>query len=178
MHFCGPALTAACHIGDNLMIFEAISLAQPGDVLVMSAGNNHEQGGFGEVLATACSARKIAAFVVDAGVRDGSALRTLGLPVFSLGLCIKGTAKETVGTINHPIVLGGELIRPGDILAGDDDGLVVVRKEEILQVAKASAAREEDEAHLMASLRSGQPMDINARLAVMRAKGCTWGDRS
>jgi 4-hydroxy-4-methyl-2-oxoglutarate aldolase len=174
MRFCGPALTAACHIGDNLMVFEAISLAQPGDVLVVSAGNNAEQGGFGEVLATACLARSIAAFVVDAGVRDGSALRTLGLPVFSLGLCIKGTAKDTLGTINHPIVFGGEWIRPGDIIAGDDDGLVVVRKEEIQQVTKASAAREEEEARLMDSLRSGRPMDIGSRLAAMRAKGCTW----
>lgn len=176
MRFCGPALTVQCHIGDNLMIFEAISLAQPGDVLVVSAGNNPEQGGFGEVLATACMGREIAAFVTDAGVRDASALCTLGLPVFSLGLCIKGTTKETVGTINHPIVFGGEWIRPGDILAGDDDGVVVVRKEESIQVAKASAAREEDEARLMASLRSGRPLDICARLAAMREKGCTWDE--
>lgn len=177
MRFCGPALTVSCHIGDNLMVFEAINLARSGDVLVISAGNNPEQGGFGEVLASACMGRGIAAFVIDAGVRDGSALRTLGLPVFSLGLCIKGTTKETVGTINHPIVFGGEWIRPGDIVAGDDDGIVVVRREEIMEVAKASAAREADEAKRIAAYRAGQPMDISKRVAVMREKGCTWSEK-
>ncbi|MDX9861099.1 MAG: 4-carboxy-4-hydroxy-2-oxoadipate aldolase/oxaloacetate decarboxylase [Rhodospirillales bacterium] len=176
MSFGGPAMTVSCHIGDNLMVFEAINLAQPGDVLVVSAGNNPEQGGFGEVLASACLARGIAAFVIDAGVRDGAALRELGLPVFSLGLCIKGTTKETVGSINHPIVLGGEWIRPGDFVAGDDDGVVVVRKEEIIEVARASAAREADETRRIASYRAGTPMDISKRVAVMREKGCTWDD--
>lgn len=176
MRFCGPALTVSCHIGDNLMVFEAINMAQPGDILVVSAGNNPEQGGFGEVLASACMGRKIAAFVIDAGVRDGAALRTLGLPVFSLGLCIKGTTKETLGTINHPVTFGGQWIRPGDIVAGDDDGLVVVRKEEIAEVTKASAAREADEARRMADYRAGKPMDISKRVAVMHAKGCTWSD--
>ena len=176
MQFCGPAITAACHVGDNLMVFEAINLAQPGDVLVVSAGGRLEQGGFGEVLATACLARGIAAFVVDAGVRDGRVLRTMSLPVFCLGLCVVGTVKETLGTINHPVVIGGELIRPGDIVAGDDDGVVVVRKEEAPAVAAASAEREAAEARAMESYRDGGPMDISARLEVMRARGCTWAD--
>lgn len=176
MKFCGPALTASCHIGDNLMIFQALALAEPGDVIVLSAGNNLEQGGFGEVLCTAFKAKGVAGFVVDAGVRDGAALRAMGFPVFSLGLSMKGTVKETLGTINQPITIGGELIRPGDIVAGDDDGVVVVRHEEALEVAKASFEREEKEAKAMERFRSGLPMDITDRLKVMEARGCVWAD--
>lgn len=176
MRFCGPAMTVACHIGDNLMVFEALALAKPGDVLILSAGNNPEQGGFGEVLATACQSKGLAAFVTDAGVRDGAALRTMGFPVFSLGLCIKGTTKETIGTIGQPIVIGGELIRPGDLVVGDDDGICIVRPEEALEVAAASEAREAAEAKAMASFRRGEPMDITHRLAVMKARGATWSD--
>jgi 4-hydroxy-4-methyl-2-oxoglutarate aldolase len=180
MRFCGPALTALCHIGDNLMVFEAISLARPGDVLVIAAGNNPEQGGFGEVLATACQSRGVAAFITDAGVRDGAILRGMGLPVFSLGLCMKGTVKETLGTVNHPVVFGGELIRPGDILAGDDDGIVLVAREEAEAVARKSFAREAEEARLMESWRRGDDFAAGEtylkRLEIMRARGCTWSD--
>lgn len=84
MRACGPAVTAQCPPGDNLMLQAAISVARPGDVLVVSAGNHTEQGGFGEVLTTACLARGIAGLVTDAGVRDGLAIKKLGFPVFCL----------------------------------------------------------------------------------------------
>lgn len=171
----GPAITAQCHIGDNLMIFEAINLAQPGDVLVVSAGNNPEQGGFGDVLAAACMGRKIAGLVIDAGVRDGRGLRASGFPVFSLGLCIKGTSKDTLGTINHPVVVGGQLISPGDIVVGDDDGVVVVRTDDIGRLAKACEDREATEAKLIEQHRAGK-MSIEDRYEMMRKKGCTWSD--
>jgi 4-hydroxy-4-methyl-2-oxoglutarate aldolase len=174
MRLCGPATTAQCHIGDNLMIFEAINLAKPGDVLVVSAGNNPEQGGFGDVLAAACIGRGIVGLVVDAGVRDGRGLRAIGFPVFSLGLCMKGTSKDTLGTINHPIVIGGQLVRPGDIVSADDDG-VVVCDENIPELVKACRARDEHEEHMMALHRKGE-MDIEDRYEMMRAKGCVWGD--
>ena len=174
MAFCGPAVTAKCHIGDNLMIFEAVNLCQPGDILVVSAGNNPEQGGFGDVLAAACLSRGIAGVVVDAGVRDGFNLRKMSLPVFSLGLCIKGTSKDTLGTINQPVVIGGELITPGDIIVGDDDGVVVVRKPP-MELAALCAAREEMEAGLVASYNQGQ-FDIEDRYEMMRKKGCVWED--
>lgn len=174
LQVCGPAITAQCHIGDNLMIFEAINLAQPGDVLVLSAGNNPEQGGFGDVLAAACRGKGIAGLVIDAGVRDGRGLRESGFPVFSLGLCIKGTSKDTLGTVNQPIVVGNELIQPGDIIVGDDDGVVVVR-DEPFKLAKACAEREAEEADLIAMHLKGR-MEIENRYSVMRAKGCVWED--
>lgn len=170
----GPAITAQCHIGDNLMIFEAINLAKPGDVLVLSAGNNPNQGGFGDVLAAACAGRGIAGLVIDAGVRDGRGLRASGFPVFSLGLCIKGTSKDTLGTVNNPVVVGGELITPGDIIVGDDDGVVVVRQD-VASLAKACAARDAKENELIELHKQGK-FDFEERYAMMRAKGCTWSD--
>lgn len=174
LKICGPAITAQCHIGDNLMIFQAIDLAKPGDVLVLSAGDNPNQGGFGDVLASACAGRGIVGLVVDAGVRDGAGLRASSFPVFSLGLCIKGTSKETLGTINHPVVIGGELVSPGDIIVGDDDGIVVVRQE-VQSLARACAKRDDAENKLIALHKQGK-IDFEERYAVMRAKGCTWSD--
>lgn len=175
LQLCGPAITAKCHIGDNLMIFEAINLARPGDVLVVSAGNNPEQGGFGDVLAAACIGKGIAGLVIDAGVRDGRGLRAIGFPVFSLGLCIKGTSKDTLGTINQPVVVGGELITPGDIIVADDDGVVVVRADDVPRLAKACQDREDTESKLIEMHRSGR-MEIEDRYAMMRSKGCVWSD--
>ena len=175
LQLVGPAITAKCHIGDNLMIFEAINLAQPGDVLVLSAGDNLDQGGFGDVLAAACIGKGIAGLVIDAGVRDGRGLRQIRYPVFSLGLCIKGTSKDTLGTINHPVVVGGELISPGDIIVADDDGVVVVRTDDVAKLAKACQDREDSEAKLIEMHRSGR-MEIEDRYAMMRSKGCVWSD--
>src|ERR1700738_5320510 len=155
MRACGPALTVSCHPGDNMMLITAISLAKPGDVLVVSAGDHPEQGGFGEVLSTACVAKGIVGLVTDAGVRDGPAVRDTGFSVCSSGLGMKGTAKETLGTINQPIVIGGIAVRPGDIVSADDDGVVIVPKETIADVCVKSAAREEKEAAVMKALKAG-----------------------
>ena len=174
MRACGPAFTVKCHPGDNLMLITAISLAQPGDILVVSASDHAEQGGFGEVLTTACMAKGIAALVTDGSVRDGAAIHKLGFPVFSAGLCVKGTVKETLGFINQPVVLGGQLIHPGDIISGDDDGVVVVRMDP-LALAEACARREADEAKLIEMHLSGR-MEIEERYEMMRRKGCVWGD--
>lgn len=172
---CGPALTCQCHIGDNLMIFQALELAKPGDVLVVSAGNNPAQGGIGDVLAAACAGRGIVGVVVDAGVRDGRGLRESGFPIFSLGLCIKGTSKDTLGTVNQPVVVGGELIRPGDIVCGDDDGVVVVKESDIEALAKVCQARDDAEKKLIEQHLKGQ-FSFEERFQMMRAKGCVWED--
>lgn len=172
---CGPAITAKCHIGDNLMIFEAINLAKPGDVLVVDAGDNPNQGGFGDVLASACVGKGIVGLVVSAAVRDGKGLRESGFPVFSLGLCMKGTSKETLGTVNHPVVVGGELISPGDIVVGDDDGVCIVREKDIAKLVKACEERDAHENHMMELNRQGKT-DFENFFQTMRAKGCTWSD--
>lgn len=177
MRVCGPALTVECHPGDNIMVIAAIERARPGDVLVVAAGGLAEQGGFGEVLGTACQARGIAGLVIDAGVRDGLELKKMGFPVFCTGLAMRGTVKETLGSINRPIVVGGAMVRPGDIVSGDDDGVVVVRREEIMEVVRLSRERDAKEARMMEALRGGASMlEISGIGEVLRHKGCTAED--
>lgn len=176
MRVCGPALTVSCYPSDNLMLITAISLAQPGDVLVVSAGDHPEQGGFGEVLTTACMAKGVVGLVTDAGVRDGLAIRKRGFNVFCYGLSMKGTVKETLGTINQPIVIGGIAVAPGDLVSADDDGVVVVPKNNIAAVSKASAEREAKEARMMAALEAkGNILELSGMDKVLAAKNCIYG---
>lgn len=176
---CGPAFTVSCTPGDNMMLIAAIGTAQPGDVLVVSAGGMRNQGGFGEVLATACVSRGIAGLIIDAGVRDGAAIREMGFPVFSTGLAMYGTVKETVGFINAPIVLGGVAINPGDIVSGDDDGVVLLKREDIARVCKAGQAREDKEREVMAALRKGANiLDLSGMRGRLAEKGCQWDNAS
>jgi 4-hydroxy-4-methyl-2-oxoglutarate aldolase len=174
MSVCGPAFTVQSSPRDNIMLQLAINFAQKGDVIVVSAGEYEEAGSFGDVLGNACLAKGIAGVVTDTGVRDTLELIRLGLPVFSLSVCIKGTVKETLGQINGDIVFGGQLVRPGDVIRGDADGLVVVRREDAADVAAKSAAREEAEAGYIAAYKAGRSViDVSNLEAVLKAKGLT-----
>lgn len=172
MKLCGPAFTVKSSPRDNIMLQLAINYAKPGDIIVVSAGEYEEAGSFGDVLANACLAKGIGGLVTDTGVRDTLQLRELGLPVFSLSTCIKGTVKETLGTTNDSIIVGGEIIHPGDVIVGDADGLVVVRRNEVAEVAKLSQAREDAEAGYIAAYKQGKSViEVSNLDAVLRAKG-------
>lgn len=176
MSLCGPAFPVRCAPRDNLMLQVAISCAQPGDVIVVSAGEYAEAGSFGDVLANACLAKGLAGLVTDTGVRDTAELRTLGFPVFSYSVSIKGTVKETVGPLGEPVLIGGELVRPGDIVRGDADGVVVVRQEELDEVIDASRAREAAEAEFIAAYRAGKTViEVSGLAPVLEAKGLIVG---
>lgn len=172
MKLCGPAFTVKSSPRDNIMLQLAINYAKPGDIIVVSAGEYEEAGSFGDVLANACLAKGIGGLVTDTGVRDTLQLRELGLPVFSLSTCIKGTVKETLGTTNDSVIVGGEIIHPGDVIVGDADGLVVVRRNEVAEVAKLSQAREDAEAGYIAAYKQGKSViEVSNLDAVLRAKG-------
>lgn len=172
MSFCGPAVTVVCAPRDNLMLQVAIHYAQEGDVVLVSAGEFEEAGTFGDVLGNAMKAKGLAAMVTDSGVRDTKDLIELGLPVFSGSVCIKGTVKETIGPINHPLVFGDEIIHPGDVLLGDADGVVVVRKGEIEEVIKLSQARVDAEDELIRRYRAGgTTIELCKLTDVLKAKG-------
>lgn len=174
MRFAGSAFTVVCAPRDNLMLQVAIHYAQPGDVLLVSAGELAQAGTFGDVLGNASKAKGIAAVVTDSGVRDTASLRELGLPVFSGSVSITGTVKETLGPINQPLVFGGQLVHPGDAVVGDADGVVIVRREEVEQVAALSQAREEHEAELIELYKAGRTtIDLCNLHDVLRAKGLT-----
>jgi 4-hydroxy-4-methyl-2-oxoglutarate aldolase len=174
MSVCGPAFTVVSAPRDNIMLQLAIHYAKAGDVIVVSAGEYTEAGSFGDVLGNACVAKGIAGVITDTGVRDTAELIRLGLPVFSLSICIKGTVKETLSQINGDIILGGQLIRPGDVVRGDADGVVTVLRENAAEVARLSQAREDAEAGYIAAYKAGRTIiDVCNLEAVLKAKGLT-----
>jgi len=172
MSFCGPAVTVVCAPRDNLMLQVAIHYAKQGDVVLVAAGEYEEAGTFGDVLGNAMKAKGLAGMVTDSGVRDTKDLIELGLPVFSGSVCIKGTVKETIGPINHPLVFGGEIVYPGDVLLGDADGVVVVRKDEIEEVIRLSQARVDAEDDLIRRYKEGgTTIELCKLTEVLKAKG-------
>jgi 4-hydroxy-4-methyl-2-oxoglutarate aldolase len=172
MSVCGPAFTVVCAPRDNIMLQVAISYAQPGDVIVVSAGGYTEAGSFGDVLANACLARGIAGLITDTGVRDTAEIRRLGLPVFSRSVSIKGTVKETLAPLNEPVTIGGQVIRPGDIVRGDADGVVVIRGEDLQYAITSSQDREEAEAGYIEEYKRGRtPIEVSNLGPVLAAKG-------
>jgi 4-hydroxy-4-methyl-2-oxoglutarate aldolase len=152
---CGPALTVQCHPGDNLMLHKAIERAQPGDILVASVQGYYEAGYWGGLMATSAVARKIGGLAIDGSIRDSAEIIQMGFPIFCRGFCIRGTTKTVLGLINHPILFGGVLVHPGDLILGDDDGMVIVERTECEEVLKASIKRIEAEKTKAEKLRAG-----------------------
>ncbi|AIB15331.1 4-hydroxy-4-methyl-2-oxoglutarate aldolase (plasmid) [Azospirillum argentinense] len=156
LRIVGAAFPLKTQPGDNLTLHAAMKLARPGDVLVVDAGDYTEQGSFGDVMATSAQSLGLAGLVTNGGVRDAAAIRDIGFPIFSRAISIKGTVKATLGPIAQPIVVGGVTVHPGDLIVGDDDGLVVVPLDEVEAVLTASRARLEKEERLRADLQSGK----------------------
>ena len=158
----GRAVTVFATPGDNVMIHVAMEQCEPGDVMVVAVNSRSECGYFGDLLATLMQARGIAGLVIDSGVRDLADLRQMGIPVFSRCISAQGTVKETLGDVNVPVVCGGQVINPSDLIIGDDDGVVVVRRHELDSVAQKSEAREKKEATIRAKYRDGTlGLDMN-----------------
>ncbi|SDO97151.1 4-hydroxy-4-methyl-2-oxoglutarate aldolase [Streptomyces sp. cf386] len=169
MSLCGPAFTVQCAPRDNLMLQTAIAYARPGDVVVVSAGAYEEAGSFGDVLANACQSKGLGGLITDTGVRDTEDLRALGFPVFSRSVSIKGTVKETVGPMCEPVTVGGVLVRPGDVMRADADGVVVVRREDAADVVTASQERVDAETGYIAAYRAGKTVIEMCNLAPLLA---------
>jgi 4-hydroxy-4-methyl-2-oxoglutarate aldolase len=155
MRVCGPAFTVDVRPADNLMFHYALLKAKPGDVLVVDAKGFLEAGPWGDVLTEQALKIGLAGLVIDGAVRDAAAIIAAGFPVFSRGLSIKGTAKNQPGLINVPIAIGGVRINPGDIVVGDQDGLVVVDKDKVDAVLASCRAREDKEAKFREQIRGG-----------------------
>ena len=151
----GPALTVDTRPADNLMLHYALLKAKPGDVLVVDAKGFLEAGPWGDVLTTAAIKAGIAGLVIHGAVRDASAIVEMGFPVFCRGLSIKGTGKNQPGRVNVPVCIGDVSIRPGDVIVGDRDGLVVVAADEIDAVITSALAREAKETEQRAAIERG-----------------------
>jgi len=155
MRVVGPALTVKCKPGDNLVLHYALVKAQPGDVLVVDYEGFSSSGPWGDVMTLAAQTRGIAGLCIDGTVRDSTSIVEMGFPVFSRGACIKGTNKYQPGAVGIPLVFGGVLVNPGDIVVGDGDGLVVIDQREVAAVLAAAEAREAKEEGVRKRIRAG-----------------------
>jgi regulator of RNase E activity RraA len=151
----GSALTAWCHSGDNLMLHKALSLAVPGDIVVMNTQGNTVNAGFGELLATSAVKAGVRAVIVDGVVRDADALERLALPVYSRGLAPNGCNKDGAGEVGAVIACGGVAVRPGDVIVADRDGITVVPLDDAAEVARLAAQQMEREAKRLAEIEKG-----------------------
>ncbi|MFC7534523.1 4-carboxy-4-hydroxy-2-oxoadipate aldolase/oxaloacetate decarboxylase [Actinoplanes sp. GCM10030250] len=151
----GSAITVSCHPGDNLMIHAAVEVCRPGDILVVTTTSPSTDGMFGDLLATSLRARGVLGLVIDAGVRDIATLREMGFPVWSRAIHAQGTVKASPGSVNVPVVADGQIVRPGDIVVADDDGVLALPATRGAEVAAAADRRLAAEAHKREQLASG-----------------------
>ncbi|RKX76867.1 MAG: 4-hydroxy-4-methyl-2-oxoglutarate aldolase [Spirochaetes bacterium] len=168
----GTAITVQCHPKDNLMLHKALQIAEKGDVIVASTQGYPEAGYWGGLMTRSAVARGLGGLAIDGCVRDSEEIIELNFPVFCRGTCIRGTTKGVLGYINHPVLFGDVVVNPGDLILGDDDGLVVVAREKIEAVLKASQDRVAKEEEKARALESGvSSVELNRLDEVFKSLG-------
>ena len=171
MTFAGPALTVEVRPGDNLMIHAAMAIAKPGDVIVVDGKGDLSSALMGEIMCQQCAAIGVAAVVIDGAVRDGEAIRALGMPMYAAGLNPNGPTKFVPGRLNHPISIGGVTVNPGDLLVGDGDGVTVIEREKAAAMLPLAAEKLAAETKRIADIRSGKSLRPSWLDGALRAAG-------
>jgi 4-hydroxy-4-methyl-2-oxoglutarate aldolase len=168
----GNAVTVSVPPGDNWMIHVAVEQCREGDILVVAPTSPSDTGYFGELLACSLASRKVRGLIIEAGCRDVKALSEMKFPVWSRSVSAQGTVKETLGDVNLPLVIAGQLVNPGDVIVADDDGVVVVARAEVRSVTARSREREDKEAKNRQQLQAGQlGIDIYGMRDKLKARG-------
>lgn len=148
----GCAYTVRLPEGDNLLLHKALDLAEPGDVLVIDAGGSLRRAIFGELMVRYCELRGLGGLVVDGSIRDVDAIAGMGVPVYAKGVSPNGPYKNGPGEIGGAVAVGGQVVRPGDIVVGDSDGVVVVRPEDAEEVLEKVGALMDNEERILAAM--------------------------
>jgi RraA family protein len=157
----GPAYTVKVPSGDNLLIFLAIEKAMPGDILVIDGEGSMDRALVGEVLSKFAQSKKIGGFLIDGCIRDYEILSQLDLPIFAKGRTPNGPFRNGPGELNVPVSIGGKVIRPGDIIIGDDDGVIVVKPEDAKEVQQKALELQNREAAILEKIEKGQGLNLN-----------------
>ena len=171
MRLCGPALTIEVRPGDNLMIHAAMTLAKPGDILVVDGKGDRTCALMGSIMISACKKLGLGGVVIDGAVRDTEELRALGFPVYAVGANPNGPTKFVPGRINWPISCGGVAVQPGDLVVGDADGVVVVEREKAESLLELAAKKVADEQTRFADIAAGKDLRPKWLEASLRAAG-------
>lgn len=179
MQCAGPAFTIEVRPGDNLMIHAAMTIARPGDILVIDGKGDRTCALMGAIMINACKQLKLGGVVIDAAIRDSLELRELGFPVFAVGANPNGPTKFVPGRMNWPISCGGIGVAPGDLIVGDADGVVVVEREKAASLLDAAQKKVDDETARIAAIKQGKDLrpkwlEGSLRAAGLLKEGETW----
>lgn len=174
----GPAVTVLCPPGDNMMIHAAVEVVRQGDILIVGTKEPSIHGMFGDLLATSLQAKGCVGLVLDASVRDVQELRKMGFPVWSRAIHAQGTVKMSAGSVNLPISIGGVTVQPGDVVVADDDGVMIVPRDEAASVAEVAEQRLAKEVDTRARLANGElGVDFYGFRSRLEGLGVRWVDR-
>jgi RraA family protein len=170
-YLVGPALTVKCRPGDNLMIHKALTMAQPGDVIVVDAGGDLTNALFGEIMTATAVARGVAGIVLNGAVRDSEEIGEGTFPLYAAGVTHRGPYKDGPGEINVPIAIDGMVIEPGDMMVGDADGLLCIPFADVDAILEATRKKMEIEAQMLRDIAAGT-LDTAWVDATLRRIGC------